>query len=244
MIDLHSHILPGLDDGALDMAETLTLLRIASESGITHMMCTPHIQLGRFDNNLANISNAFEQVTENLESSGIGIKLAFAAEVRICPEIMLLAKQSTLPFIGTWQGKDVLLLELPHSHIPAGTEQLIKWLKNNDIMPMIAHPERNRDILADRKKLQQLTKLDCLFQLTASSICGDFGEDARAIALEMIANEQATIIATDTHNVKRRPPKLKDAKDIVTEQFSEQLAQQLVHDMPWRISADKFSVVS
>ena len=59
----------------------------------------------------------------------------------------------------------------------------------------------------------------------------------------MIANEQATIIATDTHNVKRRPPKLKDAKDIVTEQFSEELAQQLVQDIPWRISADKFSVV-
>lgn len=241
MIDLHSHVLPGIDDGAKDINESLGLIEAAIENGISHMVCTPHIQLGRFDNNLTTISGAFEQLQTAVIKQELNIKLAFAAEVRICPEIMLLAKQQSLPFLGQWQQRQVLLLELPHSHVPAGTEQLIKWLLNNNIMPMIAHPERNRDILADYTKFTQLQRLGCLFQITAASICGDFGEESKALAERMLEEEAATIIATDTHNLKRRPPKLKQAKEAAARIVGAEKAQQLVYDTPRQISQSKFN---
>ena len=240
MIDLHCHILPGIDDGAKNLDESLALINTAISNGITHMMCTPHIQLGRFDNTVDTISMAFNQVQQQVTAQALNIKLAFAAEVRICPEIMILAKQAKLPFIGQWQGKNVLLLELPHSHVPPGTEQLIKWLHKNDIIPMIAHPERKRDILADYEKLKILVRTHCLFQITASSIIGDFGEGPKALAEKMLMDDLVNIIATDAHSLKRRPPKLAEGRMAAAKLIGDEKAHKLVFDTPQLISATKF----
>ncbi|WP_286263348.1 tyrosine-protein phosphatase [Thalassotalea atypica] len=240
MIDLHCHILPNIDDGAVDLTESIALIDAAIANGITHMVCTPHIQLGRFDNTMRQISASFDDLQSVVNERGMAIQLAFAAEVRICPEIMLLAKQNTLPFIGHWNEYQVLLLELPHSHIPAGTEQLIKWLKNENILPMIAHPERNRDILADYTKFNQLERAGCLFQITASSLCGDFGAEPQKLAEYLLKKNFVDIIATDTHNIKRRPPKLREGKTLAAKIVGEARAQELVYKTPLKISANKF----
>ena len=240
MIDLHCHILPGIDDGAQTIDDSLALLRAAIDDGISHVVCTPHIQLGRFDNTIDIIQTTFDELQTQVIKESLAIKLAYAAEVRICPEIMLLAKQKKLPFIGTWQGKNVLLLELPHSHIPPGTEQLLTWLNKNNIIPMIAHPERNRDIIADVNKFNRLTKADCLYQITASSLCGDFGEVPQKISEMLLREDKVTIIATDAHSVKRRPPKLAQAAKLAESIVGADKAKQLVYDTPKLISANKF----
>jgi protein-tyrosine phosphatase len=240
MIDLHCHILPGIDDGAKELEDSLALISAAISNGITHMVCTPHIQLGRFDNTIDTISTAFELLQRAVIAKNLNIKLAFAAEVRICPEIMILAKQAKLPFIGQWQGKNVLLLELPHSHIPPGTEQLIKWLDKNNIIAMIAHPERNRDVLADYSKLKMLIRMNCLFQVTAASLVGDFGDGPLQVAEKMLSENLVTIIATDSHSVKRRPPKLAQGRMAVVNLVGEEKAQELVFDNPHLISSSKF----
>jgi protein-tyrosine phosphatase len=245
MIDLHCHILPGIDDGAKDINDSLALVRAAISDGITHIVCTPHIQLGRFDNNINTISEAFNELELAVKQHELSVDLAFAAEVRICPEIMLLAKQNKLPFIGQWQEnsgqvKDVLLLELPHSHIPPGTEQLIAWLHKNNIIPMIAHPERNRDIIADVTKFNRLSKLNCLFQITAASLCGGFGEISQKISEQLLLEDHVTIIASDAHSIKRRPPMLTQAKLAAAKIIGEEKAQKLVFDTPKAISKIKF----
>jgi protein-tyrosine phosphatase len=240
MIDLHCHILPGIDDGAQNLTDSIDLVKLAITDGITHAICTPHIQLGRFDNNVQIISTAFDLLVAEIKSQQLSIEIAFAAEVRICPEIMLLSKQNKLPFIGKWQNTDVLLLELPHSHIPPGTDQLIKWLRKNNITPMIAHPERNRDIMADYRKLDMLYNLGCLFQVTAASLCGHFGDTAQAIATSMLQEDKVTILATDAHNVKRRPPNLQAGRNAAADIIGDQKADSLVFDIPKLISASKF----
>ncbi|WP_448212795.1 tyrosine-protein phosphatase [Colwellia sp. MEBiC06753] len=240
MYDLHSHILPAIDDGAQSIDDTVALLTAAVKDDISHLICTPHIQLGRFDNSLSSIGQVFEQVSQHPAVKALPITLSYAAEVRICPEIMLLAKQQKLPFVGHWQQMDVLLLELPHSHIPPGTEQLIKWLINHNIMPMLAHPERNRDIQADYNKFNLLAKSGCLFQLTASSIIGDFGELAQKVATRIIAQEKATIVASDCHNIKRRPPKMSEAFNYVSRHFSSTQAELLFKQTPKQIAERKF----
>jgi protein-tyrosine phosphatase len=244
MIDLHCHVLPGIDDGAKDINESLSLIRAAIDDGISHMMCTPHIQAGYYDNTLESIAQVFEQLLRQVTLQSLNIQLAFAAEVRICPEIMILAKQEKLPFIGLWQEKQVLLLELPHSHVPAGTEQLIKWLHKNGIIAMIAHPERNRDILADFGKFKQLSRTGCLFQITAGSVCGDFGESVQQLSHKLLLDDLVTIMATDAHSVKRRPPKLADGKAAVAELVGQEKAHQLVYEIPKQISESKFIAIN
>lgn len=241
MIDLHCHILPGIDDGAQKLTDSIDLVKLAITDGITHAICTPHIQLGRFDNNVKIISDTFDLLVAEIKSQQLSIELSFAAEVRICPEIMLLSKQNSLPFIGKWQNTDVLLLELPHSHIPPGTDQLIKWLRKNDITPMIAHPERNRDIMADYRKLDMLCNLGCLFQVTAASLCGHFGDTSQAIATSMLKEDKVTILATDAHNVKRRPPNLQAGRNAAADIIGDKKADSLVFDIPKLISASKFT---
>lgn len=240
MIDLHCHILPGIDDGAQSIEDSINLLKAAVADGISRIVCTPHIQLGRFDNTNDIIANAFNEVKESAKKAELKIELAFAAEVRICPEIMLLVKQKRLPFIGKWQGKDVLLLELPHSHIPAGTEQLINWLNKNNIIPMIAHPERNRDIIADISRLSRIPTSSCLYQITAASLCGDFGEVPQRISEQLLTDNKVTIIASDAHSIKRRPPKLSQAKKIVEELVGLERAEMLLYKTPKLISDCKF----
>ncbi len=244
MIDLHCHVLPAIDDGAKDIDESLSLIRAAVDNGISHMMCTPHIQTGFFDNTIESIAQAFEPVARQVALQSLDIQLAFAAEVRICPEIMIWHKQKQLPFIGKWQGQNVLLLELPHSHVPPGTEQLIKWLGKNDIIAMIAHPERNRDILADFGKFKRLAKAGCLFQITAASVCGDFGESVQQLSHKLLLEDLVTIMATDAHSIKRRPPKLAEGKAVVVELVGQEKAHQLVYEIPKLISESKFAAIT
>jgi len=120
MIDLHNHLLPGIDDGAPDLETSLALVRMAVSDGITHLVCTPHIHPGRYDNTPATIASALAQLASGLEQAGIDLRISAAAEVRFGMELMLGIAQNEVPFLGQWQGKKVLLLEFPHGEIPFG----------------------------------------------------------------------------------------------------------------------------
>ena len=114
-------------------------------------------------------------------------------------------------------------------------------LEKNDIIPMIAHPERNRDILADYNKIKPLIRLNCLFQVTAASVCGDFGEGCLVIANKLLEQNLVTILATDAHSVKRRPPKLRQGREAAAKIVGEEVANRLVLGNPLVIAQSKFA---
>ncbi len=232
MIDLHCHILPGLDDGAASPEETLALLRLAVADGITRMVATPHINPGFFDNKPATINNALADVRQLIQTHQLPIRLAAAAEVRLTDQLMPALEMGLLPFLGEWQGQKVLLLELPHSHVPAGTDKLLKWLARHDVIAMIAHPERNRDIQANFHCLAPLKRAGCLFQLTGSSLIGDLGARHQQCAEFMVAQRLFHVVASDCHNIERRPPKLTAAVRCLTELADEQYAMALALHNP------------
>mgnify|MGYP000297767474 CR=1 FL=1 len=236
MIDLHCHLLPGIDDGAKNISDAMALAKYAYESGITHVVCTPHIHEGYFDNDIEIIESTHEIFKSALRREGIALKSHFAAEVRISPTIVKMAKNNRLPFLGYFEKRPVLLLELPHSHIPPGTEQLVNWLKGEGIVPMIAHPERNRDILANYNKAAWLRGKGVLFQLTAGSITGTFGNKVHACVHRLLDDGFADVIATDAHNMHKRPPELHKAFEVVQQQFGEAMANKLCKDMPMKIA--------
>ena len=235
MIDLHCHILPGIDDGAQNLDEALGLCRRAVEDGITHMVATPHIHEGRYNNTPATISHALKELRHGLSEHGIELEVRAAAEVRIGAELMATVPAKQVPFLGTWNGQKVMLLELPHDQVPPYTMNLVNWLKSQKILPMIAHPERNKGVMADIGKLHPLIEAGCLFQLTAMSVAGKFGGPAHDIASEMLRKGWATIIASDAHNLQHRPPVLSEAVDAAAELVGEQEAQNLVLHNPAKL---------
>jgi len=237
MIDVHCHILPGIDDGASDLTESLALLQLAVADGIQRMVATPHINPGYFDNNQTTIQQALGQLRQALFQQQIPIEIAAAAEIRVTADLMPAFEQGQLPILGHWQQQQVLLLEFPHSHIPAGSDKLVKWLMQRGVIPMIAHPERNRDVQNDPKLLAPFIRAGCLFQLTASSLLGDLGSRHQDCAHLLLAQRLFTVMASDSHNVLRRPPRLAAARDLVSQLTDETYANDLVVHHPHLITA-------
>jgi protein-tyrosine phosphatase len=240
VIDIHCHLLPGIDDGATTIEQSLALARYAVADGITHMVVTPHIQVGAYDNNLATISAAFELFVSSLEEAGIELNVAMAAEIRLCPEILPILKQGNLPLFISPEGKQALLLELPHSHVPPGTEQALKCVLAQDIGVVIVHPERNKEIMLDYNKVKAFIDLGCMLQLTSGSVSGRFGKPPRMAAEYMLQHGWVDLLASDAHNLQHRPPQLSDGKQAAAAIIGEDRAHELVFETPWKIVGGMF----
>ena len=208
MIDLHSHILPGVDDGAQTLAEAITMLKMAVDGGVTTQYLTPHIQYGRFNNTKADLEVRFTQFQEQVNAANINVELRLGAEVRIGPEIMRLVTEDAIPWIGIYKGKRIFLLEFSRQEIPHGSDNLVKWLLAKNCLPIIVHPERNRNFLNQRHKLQTFIDLGCPLQITASSLTGKFGAEVQQMSEALLEEDEVSAIASDCHNLKGRMPDL------------------------------------
>jgi protein-tyrosine phosphatase len=241
MIDIHNHLLPGIDDGAADMDAALQMARLAVTDGITHLLCTPHIHPRLYDNTAASITTALQGFRLALREAGIPLAVGGGAEVRFGLEIMQSVADGSLPFVGRWQGRRVLLLELPHNELPFGTERLTAWLLSRGVVPMIAHPERNRGLQKAPDRVLPLLAQGCLLQVTAGSVTGHFGTGAKILAHQLLEEGAVTVLASDAHNVAYRPPGLSAAAALAAELVGEGAARALVHDNPWQLTQHHFA---
>ncbi len=241
MIDIHCHIIPNIDDGCRNITESIALLKIAATDGIRRMVCTPHIHKGRFDNNQDNIQLGLSMLKKSAKEEGIDIELAGAAEVRFDSEIIDLLENDTLPLYGELDGQHYMLLELPHSNIPPGATHLINYLQNKGIKPVIAHPERNIELLRNPEKITQFTNLGCWLQITAGSIIGQFGQRCHELAHYYLEQDMVNVVASDAHNIKHRPPLLSEAKENIAKLYGEQRAQLLFWQNPYDITETLFT---
>ncbi len=241
MFDLHNHLLPGIDDGAPDLDTALQLAKIAVADGTTHLVCTPHIHPGRYDNTPETIQAALALFQHGLLEHNIPLKVAAAAEVRFGMELMIGVKTKTIPFLGQWQDKNVLLLEFPHGEMPFGAERLTAWLIQQGIRPLIAHPERNKGLMRAPSKLKPFLEQGCLLQVTAGSVAGKFGESAETLAHSLLKEGVVTILASDAHNIEHRPPLLSQGRAAAADIIGAAAAQRLVLENPWQIAESKLS---
>lgn len=232
MIDLHNHILPGIDDGPATLSESLELAKIAVDDGIRHIVVTPHIHPGRYENQINTIQPVLHTLQQAIADADIPLTLSMGAELRISAEMISMIPSGKIPFLGSWKDKKVLLLELPHSHIPPGTDKLINWLLSQNIQPMIAHPERNKEIIDNIEKVSPLVAQGCLLQVTAMSVAGRFGDAARQISEILLQRDWVTILATDAHNSRHRPPVLTEGVQAAIEIIGEDAARALVTSIP------------
>ena len=232
MIDLHCHYLPGIDDGAENLQEALGLARAAVADGITHAAMTPHVHAGVFENRASGIRLAVEAFRIELAKARIPLQISAGGEVRIGPEIMDLLAADEIPFLGTLKGQRVMLLEMPHGQMPVGAERLTAWLIKQNVRPLIAHPERNKDVMRNLAKLDPFIDQGCLLQVTAGSLIGRFGDVAERRARELLDRGDIFVVATDAHNLENRPPLMGPARAFLIAEAGDEVAEALTRGNP------------
>ena len=240
MIDLHCHLLPGIDDGPATLEQAMELCEIAVQEGTTHAICTPHIHSGRWNNTRQIIEQHCNKFQRELERRAIPLHLGFAGEVRLSEQIMTQVENNEIPYYGKVDGYHIMLLEFPHGHIIPGSDKLVRWLLNRKIRPLIAHPERNKQVMKDVDLLLPFIEAGCWLQVTAGSIVGDFGSQAMAVARELLEGDKVMVVASDGHNNQVRRPSMKNAYEFITAEYGEECARRLTITAPARLVAKQF----
>lgn len=236
MLDLHCHLLPGVDDGPETMDEALDMARAAVADGIRLSVLTPHIWPNRYDNARGNLQAAFDAFAARLEAEGIPLQVRLGSEAYLSPELLDLIAGDQVPFLGQVDGYRILLLEFPHQMIPVGTERLIAALLRQRIRPLIAHPERNQAVMHDPERIRPLAGLGCWLQLTAGSLAGHWGTTVEETAWSLLDAGWNCIIATDAHDLLRRPPRLSIGREALRRRHGEEFALDHVTRKPARIA--------
>ena len=242
MIDIHCHLLPEIDDGPDTLEESLQLCRIAVEDGTTHAIVTPHIHPGRWDNTRQSIQRSFQSLKTALIENDIPLQLGFAGEVRLTDQIMQQVRNDEIPFYGEVDGYSIMLLEFPHSHIILGSDKLVAWLMKHNIRPLIAHPERNKQVMKAPEKLRPFVEAGCWLQVTGGSVMGLFGEKVQSITQQLLLADAVTVIASDGHNAKARRPGLNAVFTTVVRDYGAERADRLMRKNPASIAASQFNV--
>ena len=238
MIDVHSHILPGFDDGARDWEMALTMCRQAERDGIHGLVATPHFFRGLFPTpDLATVNSAVLELQELCEKSLIPeLRIYLGADCHLHAEVIENVKAGIVP---TLNGSRYLLLELPNEHLPPGTKQFLFDMNIAGITPVITHPERNVVLSRHPSMLYELVRGGAYAQVTAGSLTGLFGSETQRAAELMVAHRLVQLIASDAHDPERRPAILSAGVAAAAQIIGNDLAEQMVQDVPRAVLQDE-----
>lgn len=232
MIDIHSHILPGLDDGAVSLEEALAMARCAVAEGIRQMVATPHVTTGLYTNTREAILAAIVQFRRVLLEKEIPLTILPGAEYHLEPDLPRRLGQGELLTIND-TGR-YLLVELPTALVPEYTATVFYELQLQGVTPVIAHPERNAGFAREHFLLHKLVERGALVQLTAGSLTGIFGPAATAAARAFLEQGCVHFIASDAHSSTGRLPLLVPAAIEAMRLLGEEQGQILVTHNPHR----------
>ena len=231
MIDLHSHVLPNLDDGAKNLEEAVEMCRIAAGDGIRILAATPHYRPKVYENGEENIFSAVSRLQEVLDREGISLKLVPGVDILVSPEVIpFLERNPGLTFGGRYA-----LVELPAQFVPPSTEDFFFRMRLKGFTPILTHPERNAAIQDNMRILEGMVDKGVLVQVTAMSLTGDFGDHIGVIAVRMVKSGLAHLIASDAHSPRRRVPILSRARRILEELVGHEKARMMLEETPRRI---------
>ena len=226
MIDLHTHILPGVDDGAEDLTEALDMARTALANGINIIAATPHFfQIPNWER----IQALTEDLQQELDKAGIGVKLVAGSELFIDIEILEMP-QNLIPTYAA-NGK-YCLIELPLQQVPMYFEHVVFSLQTKGITPIIAHPERYLAVVRDPNLILQWIDIGCLIQMNSGSILGRFGQKIQETAKILLDHNMVHLLASDGHAVSRRGMNLHKAYVEVEKLIGTEKTMQLVQGNP------------
>lgn len=228
MIDIHSHILYGLDDGARSLDESVAMLNIAARSGTTDIVASPHSNL-EFNFDPDKISEKIREISEVCDTprihKGCDFHLTYDNIQRAVSE----------PAAYSINGKGYLLVEFPDLLIFKNSNEIFEMLLGAGMIPIITHPERNWLLQQRMKELESWAEKGVLVQVTAQSLLGRFGNQAREFAELLMKRRLVHFIASDAHDPKDRTPDLSVAYELVRKRYGEATAERLFVANPGRV---------
>lgn len=237
MIDLHCHLLPGVDDGARDLAESVALCRLAAAEGCTDLVATPHrrrdpwpdLEVAELERRLAAVGSA----------AGGSPRLHLGGENRIDSDLLRDLGRADRGGVLALAGSRYLLLELEPAGIGPDPVELVAALVAAGWRPIIAHPELTPCLRRDPDRLERLAGSGALFQVTAAAVTGEFGRPARDRVFELVENDFADFLASDGHRPEWRPTGLARARAEIERHFGAELARTLTVGNPAAVLADR-----
>ncbi|MBI3934990.1 MAG: exopolysaccharide biosynthesis protein [Acidobacteria bacterium] len=226
MVDIHCHILPGLDDGAVEKSVAQEMAAMAVSDGITHIVATPH----------SNYRYQFDPAVNRSKRDALQQEIGESPTLLLGCDFHLsyenLEAVRVDPGRFTINGKQYLLVEFADMNIPPNMDQVFFDLFGQGLVPIITHPERNPLLLENPEKIRKWIELGCLVQVTAGSFLGRFGKRAHHCAYQLLRHQMVHFIASDAHNASSRPPLLAEARKAIAADQGEQVAAALSEANP------------
>lgn len=230
MIDLHTHILPGVDDGVRTEDDAVTFARVAAEDGVRTVVATPHCREGFYVNDRPSVLEAVARLRHRLQREGIPLEILPGAEVHIAPDLVAKLRDGRAPTLAD-NGKTVLL-ELSTNQYPLDLDGLIFQLRLAGIQVLLAHPERIRYFQDDIRRYESAVRVGAYGQITTGSLLGLFGETAASFSREILSRRLVHVIASDAHNVRGRPPILSEAVEAAAAIVGAPYARRMADEFP------------
>ncbi len=234
MVDIHSHICYGVDDGSRTLEESLAMLKIASEGGTTDIVATPHSDLKfHFQPKLV-----AERIAEMQAGMGDAIRIHRGCDFHLFFDNIRNCLEDRSPY--TINGKRYLMVEFADASIPKTINDVFTSFLQKNITPVITHPERNALLMGRVGDLVNWVRSGCLIQVTAASFTGRFGKSAEANCRRLMRQKLVHFVASDAHDTEWRPPDMREARRIVTEGWGEATAMRLFETYPGIALTDEY----
>ncbi len=237
LVDIHCHILPGVDDGAQTLEASLEMARVAVSEGITHILCTPHHNNGVYLNPKNEVIVKVADLQDELDKAEIPLTLFEGQEVRLSPDLLRRISQNEILF--TDLEDTYILIEFPSMEVPMYAHRALFELCTNGYTPIIVHPERNAQLMKNPNLMIPFIEMGCLAQVTCGSYIGQFGKEIQKVAKAMIEHNLVHMLASDAHNTKGRSFHTQAAYDKLEKEFGlekRESYQQTVKDV---VNGDK-----
>ncbi len=227
LVDIHSHILPNVDDGAENWEQSLTIVKNASAEGIRKIVATPHVLSEPHFREENKIIAIFKEMKKRIADQGIKIEIVLGCEIMAQPDITLDHRIATFN-----DNKKYFLIEFPLNSIPRFVpEKLFEFVVDGKV-PIIAHPERNLGFQQRPDFIYDYIQRGNLMQVNEGSLRGRFGKDVQNLALQMIEHRSVHFVASDGHKVDRRTVTLRESYDLIAEKYGKKLANKLFIENP------------
>jgi protein-tyrosine phosphatase len=206
VIDIHSHVLPGIDDGPATIEESIALARAVAHSGVRTLVATPHVSW-RHPNDSATIAPLVAELNDRLRTEGIALEIRAGAEIAMTRAAELDPAELARLTLG---GGEWLLVECPFTPVATGMDALVFDLQRRGHRVVLAHPERCPAFHRDRRPLELLVHGGVLTSITAGSLVGRFGGVVQRFAMQLVRDELVHNVASDAHDTERRPPGMRE----------------------------------
>lgn len=238
MVDIHSHILPGVDDGADVMTEALDMARLAVSGGTKAMVVTPHCNIPYMYDNYCGtrLEDKFNEFKKALEDADISLRVYLGAEVFVTDDIIRLLSKGRL---NTLNNSRYMLVEFSFGEDPEYMDEMLGRIIAEGIVPVVAHPERYYAAFDYPEMIYNWNRMGCRIQVNKGSLLGRFGREVEVVARVLLDHRLVHCIASDAHASWRRTPYLADIKEYVTDLYNNEYADVLLKYNPHRIIMDK-----